>query len=659
MTTTERTAADTTAHTTPRTAFTAAGDSGTWRDPGALRTLRSAYAAGRLEAEYGSVRALLTRLPESDLPAAGQLLARLDREAVARLHPDLPVVTVAVTGQSTVAPLVGPLTAQLARHGLLLDPVVSPYGSYLQDLLGPARSGDGARQPLLTLCLLDPHTVFEQVPMPWRVEDVEAAARDRLALLGKAVNTHQDCGRGLLVLNTVPLLHHHAHQLVDLRSRARLGAVWREFNSGLLALAQEHPGVVVVDLDPLVSLGTPAYEPRTGLYAKARLAEGLLSGYAREVGHLVLGRLGRTRKCLVLDLDGTLWGGVLGEEGPDGIELGAGFRGEAFLEFQRVLAQLGSQGVLLAVSSKNDAGAVREVLRDHPSMLLREDDFVCVNANWSAKHDNLRDISERLGLGLDSFVFVDDTLFECGLVREQLPEVAVVHVDQEPALHPSALLADGWFDLPQLTEEDRERTGRYRTEARRQEFREDIGSYQDYLDGLGIEVTVRPADPSEAPRVSQLTLRTNQFHLATARMQVPQVLQWAGLPGHSALVVSARDRFGDHGLVGAVFLRRDAEQLRIDNFVLSCRVFSRGIESGCLSAVLDHARATGARATTGRYLPTSRNAAFSSFYTDHGFTPAGPDPYDPDVAFFHHDLRDIAPAPAHLRLHTTFEGDRT
>jgi FkbH-like protein len=635
-----------------------AGGGGAWQDPGALRTLRSMYAAGMLEAEYGSVRALLARVPESDLPAAGQLLARLDRDAVARHHPGVPLVTVAVTGQSTLSPLIGPLTAQLARHGLLLDPVVSPYSSYLHDLMGPG-AGESTPQPLLTLCLLDTHTVFEEVPAPWRVEDVEDAARNRLSLIGKAVRTHQDSGRGPLVLNTVPLLHHHTHQLVDLRSRARLGVVWRQFNSGLLALALEHPGVIVVDLDPLVSQGTPAYEPRTGQYAKARLAEGLLAAYAREIGHLALGRLGRTRKCLVLDLDGTLWGGVLGEEGPDGIELGDGFRGEAFLEFQRVIAQLGSQGVLLAVSSKNDAGAVREALRDHPSMLLREEEFVCVNANWSAKHDNLRDIAERLGLGLDSFVFVDDSLFECGLVREQLPEVAVIHVDEEPALHPSALLADGWFDLPQLTEEDRERAGRYRTEARRQEFREDAGSYQGYLDGLGIEVTVRPLTGSEVPRVSQLTLRTNQFHLATERMQVPQVIEWAQRPGHSVLVVRARDRFGDHGLVGAVFLRHDGEELRIDNYVLSCRVFSRGIESACLSAVLEHARATGAASATGRYLPTPRNAAFAAFYTDHGFDSTDPDPDDPDAAFFRNDLLDIAPAPAHLRLHAAFEGDRT
>ncbi|MGW6788384.1 HAD-IIIC family phosphatase [Streptomyces chartreusis] len=627
------------------------GASGTWHDPQALGTLRALHRAGTLATEYGRVRALLARMPATDLPAAGQLLARLDAREVCR-HADVPVVTVAVTGHSTVAPVVAPLSAELARHGMLLEAKVAPYSSYLQDLMRPATAGE--EQPQLTLCLLDAHTVFDDVTVPWRVEDVEAAARARLSLVAGAVRTHQKAGRGLLVLNTVPLQRRYTHQLVDLRSRARLGAVWRNFNLGLLSLAEQHPGVVIVDLDPLVAEGVPACDPRTAQYAGARLSDALLAAYAREAAHVVRARLGRTRKCLVLDLDGTLWGGVLGEDGPGGIDLGSGLRGESFQAFQRVLGQLAAQGVLLAVSSKNDTDAVHETLRTHPAMVLREDDFVRVNANWKAKHDNLRDIADRLGLGLDSFVFVDDSLFECGLVAEQMPEVAVVRVDEEPALHPSALLADGWFDLFELTEADLERAGRYRTEALRQEFREDFGSYQDYLEGLGLEVLLRPPEESEIARVSQLTLRTNQFHLVTERLQVPQVSARMERPGLHVIAVRARDRFGDHGLVGALFLRRDAEVLRIDNFVLSCRVFSRGIESACVTAVLEFARNTGAAAVTGRYLPTPRNSAFASFYAEHGFAVTGTDPEHPDAVTFRHDLGDITPAPAHLRLQAAF-----
>lgn len=648
---------------------TAGSPTGGWRDPGALAELRTAHSAGRLEAGYGSVQALLARMPDTDLPRAGQLLARLDRDSVLHHHPHVPVVPALVTGQSTVAPLVAPLTAELARHGLLLAPEVAPYGSYLRDLLEPRAPGADARAPRLTLCLLDAHTVFEEVTVPWRAADVEAAARSRLALLTRAARTHQEGGGGPLVLNTVPLHRIHVQQLVDHRSRARLGAVWREFNAGLLALAQEHPGVYTVDLDPLIGEGIPAYEPRTALYAKARLSEPLLAAYAREAGHLTRHLHGRARKAVVLDLDGTLWGGVLGEDGTRGVEVGGGFRGEAFLDFQRVLKQLASQGVLLAVSSKNDARAVRDALRDHPDMLLREADFVRINANWSAKHDNLRDIADRVNLGLDSLVFVDDSTFECGLVRERLPQVAVVRVDEhEPALHPGALLADGWFDVPDLTDEDRERAGRYRTEARRQDFREDSGSYQDYLRGLGTEVGIRPPAKDELARVAQLTLRTNQFHLAVERMRVDDVRRWAERPGRRVLAVRARDRFGDHGLVGALFVARDGDEVRIDNYVLSCRVFARGIESACVGAVLEHARKAGARCVTGRYRPSPRNTAFAAFYPAHGFGPAtggGSGEGEGErgggggggTTVHRHHLRDIAPVPAHLTVHSDFDLD--
>ncbi|WP_267241967.1 HAD-IIIC family phosphatase [Streptomyces sp. PR69] len=665
MTTTEHShpppasAAEPTAAGPPRP--TADGDSESGRGHGdALAALRAAYAAGRLEAEYDTVRTLLARLPDRQLTAAGQLLARLDRSQVLRHHPATVRIAVRITGQSTVAPLVAPLTAQLARHGILLDPAVSPYGSCLHDLLSPRQTGPDADRdiPGLTLCLLDSHTVFEEVPSPWRIADVESAVRSRLELLGRAVRTHQEDGGGPLVLNTVPLLRDHTHQLVDLRSRAALGALWREFNAGLLALAQRHPGLVTLDLDPLISQGIPAYEPRTAVYAKARLGEQLLAAYAREAAHLVRARLGRTRKCLVLDLDGTLWGGVLGDDGPDGIELGSGLRGEAYAEFQRTLKQLSSQGVLLAVSSKNDTDNVLRALREHPAMPLRESDFIQINANWRPKHDNLRDIADSANLGLDSFVFVDDSSFERGLVQERLPEVAVVAVDGEPALHTAALLAEGWFDVTDLTEEDRERTARYRTEAKRRELREDTASYQEYLDGLGIEVTLRPPTPAEFSRVSQLTLRTNQFHLATERLRTEDIQRLCARPGCRVLAVRARDRFGDHGLVGVIFLCRDGDILRIDNYVLSCRVFSRGIESACLTAVLEHARATGARSVLARYLPSPRNAAFAGFYADHGFTPEDAGHGDGDAGLLRHGLHTLPPAPAHIRLHADLEQER-
>ena len=354
--------------------------------------------------------------------------------------------------------------------------------------------------------------------------------------------------------------------------------------------------------------------------------------------------------ALFLDLDGTLWGGVLGDDGPDGIELGTGRRGEAFAAFQRVVKQIGSQGVVLAVVSKNEAEPVARALREREGMVLREEDFVRVTANWRPKDENLADLAATLNLGIDSFVFADDSAFECGLVSRSHPDVAVVQLDAEPALHIEKLLADGWFDVREVTAEDRARTARYRQEVVRADFREGFASVQDYLAELDIRVDLDVPSDREVARVSQLTLRTNQFNLTTRRMQHDEVAAWIADPQALVLRITTADRFGENGLVGALFARWEADKvLRIENMLLSCRVFSRGIEAASLSALLQHARDAGARAVVGEYRPTAKNVIVRDLYSNHGFAAQ-------DGQTFRHDLQEIAPIPSHLRLTTTLSG---
>lgn len=626
-------------------------------DPGSAAKgpvpLAELAAAGRLAAEYPRVGALLSGASDTELARAGRLLAGLDPEEIAEAHPGIPACTVAITGHGMVAGLVPALTAELARHVILMRPHLAPYGTYVSELLDPASALYGA-EPDLTLCLLDAGVVFDEVPVPWRPDDVERVAREKAALLRKLAAAFASADRGTLVLNTVPLEHGHTAQLVDHRSRARLGVVWRKFNLELLELAAEQPGVVVLDLDPLVGTVGAAVDPRPSVYAKAHLPVEVLAAYAREVGHLARHLAGRTGKCLVVDLDGTLWGGTLGDDGPDGVQIGEGMRGEAFAGFQRVLRQLASQGVLLAAVSKNDADLVQSVLRDHPGMVLREEDFVRVVANWRPKPDNLTELAADLGLGAGSLVFVDDSPYERGLVAHRLPEVAVVAVDGEPAWHAPRLLRDGWFDVIELTREDTARPARYRAELDRRDFSAGFDSLADYLRELGVNVDVAFAGERDVARVSQITLRTNQFNLTTRRLVPGEVAVLAADPGTAVLTVRAADRFGDNGMVGAVFLRRRGDELHIDNFLLSCRVFARGIEQACMTAVLLHARDTGASAVVGTYIPTPRNAGVRDFFPQQGFQPVGDGDGTDGTRVFRHDLRRIAPAPDHVRLTAGF-----
>ncbi|QXJ23893.1 HAD-IIIC family phosphatase [Actinomadura graeca] len=617
--------------------------------------------SGRLAERYPEVPGLLTGLDAGELAHAGRLLSRLDPDEVARSHPGVPSVTVAITGHGTLAPLVPALTAELARHGLLLRPAAGDFDGYVFELSDPG-SALYAADPDLALCVLDPAVVFDEVAAPWRPEDVERVLAGKLRLIEGLAGRFTGTARGTLVLNTLPLPSQFTAQLTDHRSRARLGAAWREAGAALLRLSEAHESLVTIDLDALVAEGIPVTDPRMDLYARMHLSAELLGRYAREIGHLARHLTGRTKKCLVVDLDGTLWGGVLGDDGPEGIEVGDGRRGEAFSAFQRTVKQIGSQGVLLAAVSKNDPEPVRQVLREHPGMVLREDDFVRVVANWRPKHDNLAELARGLNIGVDSLVFADDSDFERGLVRRELPGVAVIDLDGEPALHAGRLLADGWFDSRDLTAEDRARPARYREDLARRDFLDTFDSLEGYLAELDVRVRLEPVTEAQVPRVSQLTLRTNQFNLTTRRLQPADVRALAADPDASVLAVHSADRFGDNGLVGAVFLRRDGSVLRIDNFLLSCRVFSRGIEQACLAAVLRHAAATDATAVLAGYRPTAKNGKVRDFYPRQGFRRVGGDGVDDHdetgdggngdggAAEFRHDLRSIAAAPAHLRL---------
>ncbi|SEK59271.1 HAD-IIIC family phosphatase [Streptacidiphilus jiangxiensis] len=626
----------------------------------AFDRLRALNTEGRLAAEFPSLPSLLAEVAAgesgtADLARAGQFLARVAPDDILAAHPDTTVVSVAVAGHSTVGPVAGPLTAELARHGFALRLSLGDFDGYLRELQDPESHLHTAGTDL-ALVILDAQAVFDELPPVWRVEDLERAATGKLAQLAVLVERFAAReGAGTLVLNTLPLHRHHTHQLVDLKSRAALGVAWREFNAGLLKLAARHERVVVVDLDPLVAQGGSLNEPRMASYAKANLGEELLARYAREIGHLARTLKGRSKKVLVVDLDNTMWDGILGDDGADGIAAATTFRGEAFGNFQKIVRQIGSQGVLLAISSKNDQEPVLEVLRTHPDMQLRDTDFVRINANWNPKDANLRDIADRLNLGIDSFVFVDDSPFETGLVASSLPEVAVVRLDEEPALHIDKLLADGWFDVRELTAEDRERGALYRVEADRQDLLDSSGSMEEYLDKLGVKVQVAVVGDGDLARVAQLTLRTNQFNLTTERLQPAEVRARLDDPAHLVLSVRSGDRFGDNGVVGALFAHREGERLHIDNLILSCRVFARGIEQTTVASLLAHARdGLGVTEVTAAYRPTKKNHRVKDFWPSLGFEQTS-ETEEGELGFTH-SLAALPEVPTYVHLDADLGG---
>jgi FkbH-like protein len=426
------------------------------------------------------------------------------------------------------------------------------------------------------------------------------------------------------VLHTVPLSPAEHRKVIGLKGRAALGRIWRELNIRLLDLADRHPAVYTLDLEAaLVDQPAPVRDERLYRFASMAWTPATEASYVREAAALCRAVAGLSKKLLVVDLDNTLWGGVLGDDGPEGIQVGGGYPGNCYTELQRGLAALRQQGVLLAVCSKNDQTAVDEVFARHPELTLRAPDFVARIANWGRKDHNIRQLAQTLNLGLDSVVFVDDSAFECDLVRRELPQVRVVRLAGDPAGHLPTVLAAAGLDVLATTSDDSERTAMYQARAQRQEFAASYASAAGWLAELDLRVTVAPADEFSLPRLVQLGLRTNQFNMTGGAHPEARTRQMAASPAHLVLGFEVEDRFGREGHVGVVWLAKYSDHWLIENFVMSCRVFSRGVEHAVLSCLIDEAAGAGVPSLQAVYRPGERNQAAAALYPGAGFVPLG------------------------------------
>jgi FkbH-like protein len=390
-------------------------------------------------------------------------------------------------------------------------------------------------------------------------------------------------------------------------------------------------------------------DDRIWFESKQPFAAGLLVDVAREFAYLVSHRNAAAKKVVVLDLDNTLWGGVVGDDGLEGIELGTTSpRGEAFRDFQQYLLGLSQRGVLLAVASKNDYEKAIEPFEKHPEMVLRLKDIACFKANWEPKSDNLRQIAQELNLGLDSLVFVDDNRAEIEIVNQFVPEVATIWMEGDPSEFAPRLKDSRYFEARTVTTEDLLRASQYKQEADRQQLLKsstDMGSYLESLDMVG---TIRSFNKLDAPRIAQLIAKSNQFNLTTRRRSEAEVLAIAEDARYSAFTVRLADRFGDHGLISIVICAIDGQEFAIDTWLMSCRVLKRQVEEEVLNEILRRARASGCQRVVGEYLPTAKNGMVREHYLRMGFAKVSEKP--DGSARFELAVASYDPIPTKIRL---------
>ncbi len=520
---------------------------------------------------------------------------------------------VAVAATFTADGVVPLLRSALERAGIAPDLHLCPFGQVETELSAPD-SGLAEFAPDVTLVLAHDGAFLPVSWDPTQLERLEDAVRARLASLESAV-----AGRGTVLLHTVPLSRVEQRTIVSYRGRAALGRLWRWLNSELLELVERHPSVHVLDFEALLAdEAGPVRDERLHRYASMAWSATAEQAYAREAAAFCRAVAGLSAKVLVLDGDNTLWGGVVGDDGVDGIELGSLYPGNAHVDLQRRALALRRQGVLLALASKNSAVVVEQVLAEHPGMVLRAPDFVAQAVNWRPKDANLRELAAELNVGLDSLVFADDSRFERELVRQALPAVRVVPLDGDPAGFSDLLFADDHFAVLETTETDRSRTDLYRARRERHHSAA-FSSPEEYLSGLELVVSVCEATAYDLPRLVQLSLRTNQFVMVRGAHSESDTRTYTTSRDRLLLAISVSDRFGDEGVVGGIWVSCGEEEWTVDNFVLSCRVFSRGVEHAALQAVVDRAIAAGADRLDAAFVATERNQPAQAFYPSVGF----------------------------------------
>ncbi len=528
----------------------------------------------------------------------------------------------AMLGSATVSHLGAGIRVAGLRRFMDVEVYEGTYGQYWRDIFEEASSLAGFA-PTAALLSLDPWHLTAGLPPDATPEQRDRALREMLEHIVHCWGGLQDRFH-CQVIQQLPLpvfapdLGANEHRLAASRADflRRLGFALRE-------LSDTH-GVDLLSLDAAIEQDGCALWHNRALWmrAKQEISPVAAPAFGDRLVRLVTAKAGRSAKCLVLDLDNTLWGGEVGECGPEGIDLGQGSAtGEAFLAVQHYALTLNARGVVLAVCSKNDADKAMAPFEIHPEMLLRAHHIASFRAGWGPKPDALREIAAELNLGLDALVFLDDSAFERGLVRAELPEVAVPELPDDPAFYPMRLADAGYFEGLTVTRDDRNRAASYQANRQRNELKATHTDLGAYLADLGMEMVWRPFAATDLNRLAQLSGRTNQFNLTGRRRDREAMQAVMDDPTMLGLQFRLRDRFGDNGLIAFAITRIDAPTcLYIENLQMSCRVLGRRVEEAILAVLMAQAQSLGLSALVGEYVPSTRNGLVGDLYPRLGFS---------------------------------------
>ena len=557
---------------------------------------------------------------ESGPAAAGFVNSRFQ---TLRPHLALTPYRLAILRSFTVEPLVPLLRAAAFTSGIDLSIHLGDFNAYAQEILEEASPLYQFAPDLVILAvqtsdlapeLCHDYTAHGPPDHQAAIQRVDANFRDWVRAFRGRSSAH-------LLLHNLESNPVPSHGVLDCQSVMGQSAAIHQINQQLSRLAAESKGVYILDYDALIARHGRLHwrDQRKWLTVRLPIAAAHLLDMTQEWLRFLHPLTGKIAKALVVDLDNTLWGGVIGEDGLAGIQLGLDYPGAAYQALQRAMLDLARRGILLAVCSKNNSEDAMEALSSHPGMLLRPPDFAALRINWTDKAENLRQIAVELNIGVDSLAFLDDNPVERQQVREQLPGVTVIELPPDPACYAQALRDCPVFERLSLSEEDLKRRQFYAIRQQQALFERSCSTSEDFYRSLLQEAEVALLRPATLARVAQLTQKTNQFNLTTRRYSEQQIADLAARPGWQVLSLRVKDRYVDNGLVGVAITEATDGVCRIDTLLLSCRVIGRTLETAFLACLVEKASGRGFRQVEGWFLPTKKNAPARDFYSRHGF----------------------------------------
>lgn len=515
------------------------------------------------------------------------------------------------------------LHVKCSEQGIRYQSYVAGYNQYNQELLN-STSQYYEFSPDITFLIIDVRNLLgDHFYFPYAIseEKRKSIVKEKITELKNLIKNFENNSHSKLIITNFNIPSYSSNGIIETKTNFGFHEMIEDINRSLRDISKTHPSVYIYDFNQFVSkFGEKnVFDYRQFHLGDVQITFNLIPFFGEELMSYLKPISGCNRKCIVLDLDNTLWGGIVGEDGFDLIELGHTPNGKAFVEFQKELLSLWNQGIILAVNSKNNFHDAMKVIREHPNMILRERNFASIKINWNDKAQNLKQIANEINIGLDSIVFFDDDMINRERIREEFPQVLTVTLPDDPSQFSPILKNMNDFNVLQRTDEDRKRGKMYSQQRERRSFESSVSNLDDFLKGLEINVKIKKSNDFLIPRISQLTLKTNQFNLTTKRYQEEEIRNLSNNTDFSVGCAHVFDKFGDNGITGVYIIKKNKKHWLIDTFLLSCRIIGRGIENAILSQIMIDAKANGIEEIRAEFIPTQKNKPAENFLSDFGF----------------------------------------